>query len=109
MKKETAILLFYIMYFFWLFAVTYLLFNIAILNYFTGFVAIFYLLFLREKGDVAWFIFACFIPIVFSFFSFSGWEVNFSTDNLRFFPPWLALAWGTTIVALRKLYFVINK
>jgi hypothetical protein len=109
MKKETAIILFYFLYFFWLFAVTYLLFNILILNYFTVFVALFYLIFLREKGDIVWFIFASFIPILFSFFTFSGWQVNFYADNLRFFPPWLALAWGTTIVALRKLYFVINK
>jgi hypothetical protein len=109
MKKDTAVLLFYILYFLWLFTVTYLSFNIPVLNIFTIFVSVFYLLALREKGDIWWFMFAATIPIIISFFSITGWNVNFTTENIKYFPPWLALAWATTIVALRKLYFIINK
>jgi hypothetical protein len=109
MKKETAILLFYVLYFIWLFTVTYLTFNTPILNLFTAFVSIFYLIFLREKGDFWWFFLAAAIPIIVSCFTITGWYINFSTDNLKYFPPWLSLAWATTIVALRKLYFVISK
>jgi len=109
MKAETKILLFYVLYFIWLFSVTYLTFNTQILNYFTFFVSAVYILFLREKGDIYWFVFAGFAPVVFSLFSLKGWVINFTTDNIQYFPPWLALAWATTIVSLRKLYFVINK
>jgi hypothetical protein len=108
MKKVTAILLFYVFYFFWLFAVTYLTFNADLLNYFTAFVILFYIVFLREKGDVLWFFIAGLIPVAYSLFDFSRGNISLTTANIKFFPPWLALAWSTTVLALRKIYLVIN-
>ena|SRR3989344_3040895 len=105
--NTTPIIVFYILYFFWLFTVTYLTPEVTILNYFTIAVSIFYFLLLREKGDFFWFWLSALVPVLFAAISFVNWELKFDLDLVAFMPIWLPLAWGTTVVALRKFYIVI--
>lgn len=110
MKKENLIVVFYILYFAWLFTITYLNPNINLNNYFTVFVALFYFLFLREKGDFIAFTIAALIPVLQTILGFSHWEIDYNPELLSYMPFWLPTAWGTTVVALRKLYIaLINK
>lgn len=107
-KTTTPVIVFYILYFVWLFGITYLTPELNLLNYFSGGVVLFYFIFLREKGDMSWFLFSCLVPIVFTVFSLKHWQFKFDLDALKFMPIYLPLAWGTTVVALRKFYTVIT-
>lgn len=104
MKKENFLVIFYILYFAWLFTITYLNTNTALINYFTFFVAAFYLFFLKEEWDFLIFVFSGLIPVVQTILGFSKWEMDYSPELLSYMPLWLPIAWGTTVVALRKLY-----
>ena len=103
-KAATPVIIFYILYFFWLFTVTYLTPEVAILNYFTLAVTLFYFVFLREKGDILWFWLSAMIPVFITTFSFNNWQPKFDFGLIAYMPLWLPLAWGTTTVALRKFY-----
>jgi len=107
LKKETLIILFYILYFAWLFTVTYLSPNTVNINYFTLFVVFFYFVFLREEWDLIWFIVASSIALIGqnSLFSEIG-EKNF--DQISQIPFWLPLSWGTTVLALRKFFILVS-
>ena len=105
--KETPVLIFYILYFIWLFTVTYLTPEIMIVNYFTGGVALFYFIFLREKEDVLWFLIASLIPIIVTATDITSWQLSFNFGLVAYMPLWLPLAWGTTVVALRKFYISV--
>lgn len=110
MKKETVpIVVFYILYFVWIFTVVYLTTQTTILNYFSIGVVLFYFLFLREKGDFIWFAAAFMIPLAITAFSVEKGLPEFSPKLILFMPPWLPLAWGTTIIALRKFYTVVSE
>lgn len=107
MKKQTLLVIFYILYFAWLFTVTYLTKETMILNYFTSAVILFYLIFLREKNDVYLFILVSVVVLLGANSAFSEWPLNIDIDKLLNTPPWLPIAWGTTVLALRKLYIVV--
>src|SRR4030042_2521025 len=106
MKKENIIIIFYVIYFSWLFTVAFLTPSVNILNYFTSFVSVIYLIFLRENGDLFWFCMSALIPLFFAAVTFSNWQFKFEAGMLNYLPLWLPLAWGTTIVALRKFYIL---
>ena len=108
-KKESLIVIFYILYFSWLFTIVFMSPNTFFLNYFTMAIVLFYLILLRESGDVFWFIATSGIIAFGSIVQFSSWRLDFDLENLYFTPLWLPLAWGTTILALRKLYYIVVK
>jgi hypothetical protein len=107
LKKETMIIIFYILYFSWLFTVTYLSPATMQINYFTLFVIFFYFIFLKEEWDIIWFIVASSLALIgkTSFFANIG-EKSF--DQINQIPFWLPLAWGTTVLALRKFFIVVT-
>jgi hypothetical protein len=109
MKKENIIVIFYVLYFSWLFTVAFLTPSTNILNYFTSVVTLFYFLFLRGKGDFSWFWISALFPLFFAAFSLAHWQIKFEPTLLYYTPLWLPLAWGTTIVALRKFYTLISR
>lgn len=107
MKKQTLLVIFYILYFSWLLTVTYLTNETMILNYFTAIVILFYLVFLREKNDVYLFILVSIVTLLGANSAFSEWPLNIDVERIVNTPPWLPIAWGTTVLALRKLYIVV--
>jgi hypothetical protein len=109
MKKENIIIIFYIIYFGWLFTVAFLTPSIDTLNYFTSIVTVIYFVFLKEKGDFIWFWISALVPLIIAAVSFSNWQFKFDSSLLYYTPLWLPLAWGTTIVALRKFYILITR
>ncbi len=109
MKKENIIISFYVVYFGWLFTVAFLTPSVTILNYFTATVAVLYFVLLREKGDIVWFWISALIPLLVAATSFGNWQFSFDFNLLYYTPLWLPLAWGTTIVALRKFFILVTK
>ena len=107
LKKESLIIIFYILYFGWLFTITYLSPDTIHINYFTLFVVFFYFVFLREEWDIIWFLVASSIALIGknSLFSEIG-EKSF--EQITQIPLWLPLAWGTTVVALRKFFILVS-
>lgn len=108
MKKETLIVIFYILYFSWLFTLTYLSPSTLIINYFTLFVVFFYFIFLREEWDIVWFIVSASIAILINNSLFLKFG-KIGYGSLEKIPFWLPLAWGTTVLALRKFFIIISK
>lgn len=109
LKKETLIIIFYVLYFSWLFAITFLSLSTRTLNIFTATVAFFYILFLREKGDLIWFWVAGLVPVFFTVFSLSNWQPKLDLRLLIYLPPWIPMAWGSTVVALRKFFNLVSR
>lgn len=108
MKKETSIIIFYVLYFSWLFTLTYLTTDTKILNLFTTGILFFYFTFLKEPGDIVWFA-ATFIGAVLGrISSVEQGRMVFDTEAITQIPIWLPAAWGTTIVALRKFFIMLN-
>lgn len=107
MKNTTPIIIFYIVYFLWLFTVTYLTPEVMFLNYFTGGVTILYFLLLREKGDLFWFSVSALIPMLMAAISWEKGSLKTDINLVYLMPMWLPLAWGTTVIALRKFYLVL--
>jgi hypothetical protein len=108
MSKETLIVTFYIIYFVWLLTVTYISADTHLLNLFTLGVIMFYFLFLKEKGDVVWFA-ATFLGAILGKISMvQDGKFSFDMLSLATLPPWLPVAWGTTVVALRKFFLIVN-
>jgi len=108
LKKETLIIVFYVLYFGWLFTIAFLTQDSALLNYFTGFVALFYLVFLKQRGDFWWFLAGITTSILISALTFSGFLPELDLSLIKHTPYWLPIAWGTTFVALRKFYFIVT-
>jgi hypothetical protein len=108
-KKETALVIFYVLYFAWLLVITYFSRDTAFINYFTLGVAFFYFVFLREPGDI--FIFLAVITgmYLFKVYSVETQEFMLDYETLSTIPAWIPLAWGTSAIALKKLYSVLRK
>src|SRR3989344_4066904 len=109
MRKEKMIVIFYILYFSWLLLISYFSPNADFLNYFSYGITIFYFLFLREKGDFIWFWAGVSVPLITASVSVIHWSTKIDFSAFRFIPIWLPLAWGITIVSLRKLYFIVTR
>jgi len=109
MKKETLIIVFYVLYFLWLFLITYLTKYADILNYYTIGVIAFYFLFLREKGDFGWFTLGIIASVLITITHIGGFQIKFDTPAIALIPLWLPLAWGTTLVALRKFFVLLDR
>jgi hypothetical protein len=105
-KKETLIVIFYVLYFSWLFTVTYMTADFVTLNYFALFIAFFYFLFLREKGDYYWFILGVIFALILPSLTKNGLTYSEIIKESIF---WLPITWGTTVVALRKLVLIVEK
>lgn len=109
-NKEKQIVAFYILYFGWLFALTTLTVDPQLQNYFTLIVALFYFIFLRDFWDPLWFTLFAVAAIANETLFFDSVEsFNFESANLASIPLWLPLSWGTTAVALRKFYVLVNQ
>lgn len=109
MKKETLIIFFYVLYFGWLFTVTYLTPNALWISYFVLAVVFFYFVFLREKGDVIVFLIAFLLALAFRALTLSLTSFSFDLNLIISTPFWLPTAWGITAVALRKFYLILTK
>ena len=109
MKKENLIVVFYVLYFVWLFIVTYLTPDLAILNYFTLGVAFFYFIFLRSDNDLLLFAFGSLIPILFVVLGVGNPQLKLDFSAIKDTPIWLPIAWGTTFVTLRKLFVLVAR
>ncbi|KKQ51557.1 hypothetical protein A2865_00420 [Candidatus Woesebacteria bacterium RIFCSPHIGHO2_01_FULL_39_17] len=109
MKKETLITIFYVLYFTWLFLITYLRPDLKTINIFSLAVVFFYFTFLREKRDFLWFWAGAGIPIIANTLSFKNWVPDVDILNLITTPIWLPMIWGTTFVALRKFFLTITR
>lgn len=109
MKKETAIILFYVLYFSWLFIVTFLAPDTKLLAYFTSAIAVFYFVLLRERWDFFWFLLGASFMVLTASTSFNRGEFKFNFGVVTQLPVWLYLAWGTTFVALRKFFLIVTR
>ena len=109
MKKERSIVIFYILYFGWLFALVTLTVDETLQNYFALAIVIFYFVFLRDYWDALWFTTAALILVGGTVLSFNHWRIEIDLEILKQMPLWLPLAWGTTAVALRKFFITLNQ
>ena len=107
MKRETYLVSFYVLYFGWLTVVTFFSPATILLNYFTGAIIIFYFLFLKEKWDLIIFSASSLLSFLTPSMTLNDWK-TFSQLPIMEIPFWLPFAWGTTVIALRKLYTVIE-
>lgn len=109
MKKEKSIVIFYILYFGWLFTLVTLTVDVTLQNYFSLAIAMFYFIFLRDYWDPLWFTLAALLLVGGTVLTFDQWRFAFDMEVLSQIPLWLPLAWGTTAVALRKFFVLLNK
>ncbi len=110
-RKESVLVIFYILYFLWLATVTYLTIDTYYLNLFTIGVITFYFILLREKLDLVIFIGTTLLVaiILSSDFNFARQEINFNDETLRSIPLWIVLSWSTTVLAMRKLIAIVYR
>lgn len=106
-SKDKIIVIFYILYFTWLLTITYLTRNIQFTNYFSLGVTAFYFLFLREKYDFILFIAGGVISVILTFFVMEAMTIPDDLLNLNVAPLWLPLAWGITLVSLKKFGYMM--
>lgn len=109
MKTETFIILFYVFYFGWLSVVTFLAPDAQLLTYFTAAITIFYFVALRERWDVFWFLLGASLMVLSAGTSYQRGEFKFNFGVVGELPVWLFLAWGTTVVALRKFFLIVTR
>lgn len=109
MKKENIIVIFYVIYFSWLFTVAFLTPSHEFLNYFTISITLIYFTFIKEKGDLLWYWLSALLPILITSTSFKNFQIYFDITIFQYMPLWLPLAWGITIVALRKFYILVTR
>jgi len=110
-SEQTKIIVFYVAYFTWLTLVTFLTSNEILLAYFVGGILAFYLVFLRERGDILLSVGAATAMILVNIGSFNltNGGLSFEAYKLNEIPYYLPMAWGLTVMALRKFYFIANK
>lgn len=109
MKNDQAVIVFYLSYVVWLFIVIFLSPDVFLLTLFTGAILLFYMLFLSDVMDIAWIIAGITIFIVVTIVKINGFEITFDNKMLAEIPVWVYLAWGTTVVALRRFFIIANK
>jgi hypothetical protein len=107
-KEERAVVVFYILYFGWLFTLTTLTVDVALQNYFALFVVIFYFIFLRDYWDPIIFTVVSILAVIFSVTDFGPAPFTINYESLKVMPIWHPLSWGTTAVALKKFYTIVN-
>lgn len=101
-------IIFYVLYFSWMFLLTYLWPDPSILTYFLGVIVIFYFAVLYEKYD-----FWLFLAVVLGSY-FIGVRLAISPKFVYTgFPPiglpYWPVAWGLTALALRKFFLSVNR
>lgn len=106
-SKDKIVVIFYILYFTWLLMITYLTRNVLVLNYFSLAVTIFYFLLLREKNDFLLFLAAGSASIFLTFFAMNTRSLPVNFFDLNTVPIWLPLAWGITVVSLKKFGYMM--
>lgn len=106
-EKTTSIVIFYLLYFVWLTTITFLTPEPELLTYFTAAIVVFYFLLLRGSGDWFWFLLGVALIILGTIVHFESFDIKINYEKLQELPVWLPLAWGTTIVALKKLYTIV--
>ena len=83
--------------------------DVTLQNYFSLTIAIFYFVFLREYWDPLIFSLFAIVLVLISTFSYNGSSFSLDVEELKQLPLWLPMAWGTTAVALRKFFILVNK
>lgn len=109
MKKETHIVVFYILYFSWLFLVTFLTPSPVLVNIFAVVVVVFYFIFLKEHLDILFFSGAFILSLILNIEKYQDSVTPNITAILENVPVWIPFAWGTTLIALRKFYLIVNQ
>lgn len=107
--KETAIVLFYVMYFVWLFTLAFLSPDKVLLTNFVAGVLVFYFLFLRENKDIVVLSVTFILTIYIRILQMNDWALTFDFSGITSIPLWLPIAWSTTILAFRKLFRIVTK
>ena len=79
------------------------------LTYFALGIILFYFVFLRESGDIFWFLAGFLLSLMSIITSFNHFQLKFDFALVKETPIWLPIVWGTTIVALRKFYLTLQK
>lgn len=105
---QTKIIVFYTAFFIWLTTIIFLKPEESFISYFTGAMALFYFVFLREAGDIFWFILGVALIYLAAIVTIDGLNVTYNVDAVNVVPLWLPAAWGTTLVALRRFYNMVN-
>ncbi|MCS7091993.1 MAG: hypothetical protein NZM26_01425 [Patescibacteria group bacterium] len=101
-KVETKIILFYVLFFTWLYVITFLTNKDFYLNLFTSLVTAVYFTILRQRGDIEVFILSMIIPVLITMFPISNMRISFQPELVLYLPVWHLLAWGIVIVSLKR-------
>jgi hypothetical protein len=109
MKKQNLVVTFYVLYFIWLLIAVYLSPEATYLNYYTVAIVLFYFVFIRKPGDIFWFIIGAGGFILTKLFFITNNQINYDLAVIVETPIWLPMAWGTTIVALKRFYSILRK
>lgn len=108
--KEKQMVAFYILYFGWLFTLTTLTVEVKWQNYFAIVVVLFYFIFLRDIWDPLWFSLFALGSVLYRLFPLeSEMSAEYFYEELGKMEVWLPLSWGTTAVALRKFFIIVNQ
>jgi len=94
---DRKIIIFYLLYFGWLFTITFLSADERVLDYYAITIILLYFAFMREPWDA----------IVFGLFSLIPLYMN--RETVQFTALWIPIAWGTTAIALRKFFVLVTK
>lgn len=101
-KVETKIIFFYVLFFTWLYVITFLTNKDLYLNLFTSLVVAIYFTILRQRGDIEIFIISMVIPILITVFPVSNMRISFQPQLALYLPVWHMFAWGIVIVSLKR-------
>jgi hypothetical protein len=94
---DRKITIFYLLYFGYLFTITFLSADETVLDYYSIAVILLYFAFLREPLDAIFFGFASVIPLY------------LNREAVQFTALWIPIAWGTTAIALKKFFVLVTK
>lgn len=109
-NKEKQIVVFYILYFSWLFTLTILTVDAKLQDYFAIAIVSFYFILLRENYDLLWFCLFALASIAKILLPLeSAFTLNYFYEKIGEIHIWLPFSWGTTAVALRKFYTLVNE
>jgi hypothetical protein len=94
---DRKITIFYLLYFGWLFTITFLSADETVLDYYAIGVILLYFAFMREPWDA----------IVFGLFSIIPLYMN--RETIQFTALWIPIAWGTTAIAMKKFFVLVTR